>query len=121
MPPKSSFFILLTCFFMHACNSRFLGLTNNDFHKMLPQDKIHEEKLRVSMNFSPNSRGTIDSRMPRWGTISSKPKEEGAGCKKNKGNKGATSEKVLHSSIFSEEDLIETDYQPPQRKSPIHN
>ncbi|KAL7107332.1 hypothetical protein ACP275_06G047600 [Erythranthe tilingii] len=135
--PKSCLFILVTCLYMHAC------ITSQ--HKFPLADK------GSLVNYTPHSSGTTDSSRSSTTLISSKPKEEEDdallinGC-----NKGAKSgdqdqyssvrdlpsatkpeasrwpqlnagEKDSHSSISSEEDLTETDYQLPRRKSPIHN
>ncbi|KAI3471048.1 hypothetical protein Pfo_027711 [Paulownia fortunei] len=149
MGAKTSLIIFFLCFFMHACNARPFAPTTWISDKKSQPHKI-EEKLKVSMNISPNVRGTFGHRMPVRSAVSLNPKEKEDLCKKNKGIKGTKSGEIvkvvsllftrprctqqyhrwrhlnvremdLHSSIFREEDLSETDYQPPHRKSPIHN
>ncbi|XP_011076347.1 uncharacterized protein LOC105160597 [Sesamum indicum] len=115
MPLSSCFFIFLTCFIVHACDShQLLGLSTSDFQNKFSPDKLKqsEERLKVSMNLGQNP---IGNRMPTVGSERKEEKDEGLNCKKNKGNRVG---EVLH---FSEGDLIETDYQPPHRRSPIHN
>ncbi|XP_057776767.1 uncharacterized protein LOC130995486 [Salvia miltiorrhiza] len=135
MCAKASFFVLFLCFFMHAYTTTPSSALHNKF---LPQ-KI-EEKLEFN-KFGPNGRVTLTHDH----NLRSKSSRHDL-CKINKGGRSrADCKSSLHkallqlsedsrwrhlnvrevdlqnSSILSEEDLSESDYEPPHRKSPIHN
>ncbi|KAL3834623.1 hypothetical protein ACJIZ3_009359 [Penstemon smallii] len=134
MPVKSSLFILLMYFFVHACNARRYGLSyTSNFHKRFPPDKI-EENLKFSMKYSPNGNKKFkDAEVScKNKNIDIKGAKSGSeDCEKLSLQKAvnATTLKVSRrarvnfrdSSILSYEDLIETDYQQPRHNSPIHN
>ncbi|XP_020546930.1 uncharacterized protein LOC110011310 [Sesamum indicum] len=137
MCAKIPLLLLLSCFLtMHACNARpFAGATSIS-HKV-------EKNLKFNKNHSSNMKNTFWKRL--------NPMETKDLCQKNKGieriksgsedcnNKSSDLHKgLLHPSIseasrwphdldvremaiFKDEDLSKTDYQPPHRKSPIHN
>ncbi|KAL3647468.1 hypothetical protein CASFOL_008436 [Castilleja foliolosa] len=135
MRSKNCLFILLTCFFMHASYSRHIGLTNyKDFHK----PKLSHKRIGLNL-VSSNARGTIDR---STSAIISKSKEyqldkgainsgnqDGKAClhvilenaTKTKGSRFRQLMNIKQNVLLSSEDLFETDYQPPRRKSPIHN
>ncbi|XP_073159296.1 uncharacterized protein [Henckelia pumila] len=131
-------FIFFMSFFKHACNFRHdFGITTP---KRSPLNKI-KERVEITKSYIPNVKDAIVNSIPN----NSLPKEaeapnysmqmkhsKSAGDEdfnaslhrdlsiKPEGSRSA-GEKVDHSSILSEEDLLVTDYQPPHRKSPIHN
>ncbi|EYU31322.1 hypothetical protein ABFS82_06G117000 [Erythranthe guttata] len=126
---------------MHACNSRLLA---DILHKKLHHPhKIEETKLDSSTKISVSSNGDESDqedvcKKNKDGLINIEGTKSGSSedCKSSlrkallhatKSAEGSRwthqsiREKDLNSSIFKEEYLSETDYQPPHRKSPIHN
>ncbi|KAL7147568.1 hypothetical protein ABFS83_06G116300 [Erythranthe nasuta] len=144
MCAKTIFLIILflCSLSMHACNARLLA---DILHKKLHYPhKIEETKLESSNKSCVISSNGDESdqedvcKKNKGGLINIEGTKSGSSedCKSSlrkallhatKSAEGSRwthqsiREKDLNSSIFKEEYISETDYQPPHRKSPIHN
>ncbi|CAA0834587.1 Unknown protein [Striga hermonthica] len=141
MPSKSSLLILITFFFAHATSSRHLKEENHGVNVNFGSNsKGTSDCSRIIASMRPVI--TSKSKEDRLCSVCkknngslevahNKPGNQNGVTTNGKALHNATEtevlrrlkvgHKVLHSSILSEEDLMETDYQPPHRKSPIHN
>ncbi|XP_073131282.1 uncharacterized protein [Henckelia pumila] len=139
MMARSYFLVLCFILFMHACKCNARPIWLNIHHEMFPPHQIQEK-----FELNGNSRDSDTSKSKEKEEILHKKLNE-AGTRDNSGG-DEDWESWLHSamimnktkledervplpqrkgrgksSIFSDENLTVTDYEPPHRKSPIHN
>ncbi|KAM7504637.1 hypothetical protein LguiB_003541 [Lonicera macranthoides] len=141
-----SLIFLLCCLFTHACNARHLDafafkhFSPKVVEKKLPSDSVQTSATKPDFELKSLSKevkspgkgensgmihegnGIVESSSTHMGLLKT-TKTEGTSWREGRGGEEdhEVNNNTTSNSTVNEEGYMETDYDPPHRKSPIHN